>query len=107
MLDLEHRRALGRDRFFVVIAGLFRLSQRRPELGRAEAARVEVGVFVPVLEKARLVDVAEQIPGDRARPGALDLRPPGLPEKPRPAEDVALVAETGAGVDEQRRRLDA
>ena len=51
MLDLEHGRALGRDRFFVMIAGLFRLSQRRPEVGRGEAARLEVGVFVPVLEK--------------------------------------------------------
>src|SRR5438270_5443394 len=77
----------------------------RPEPGRGEPARFQIGILVAVLEERGLLHLADEIPRDRARPDARELRLPQLAEEPRAAQDVALFRQTQACVKNESGRL--
>src|SRR4051812_21159015 len=76
-----------------------------PEPGGSEPARFQVGILVSVVEERGLVDLADQISGDRPWPHPGELRLPQLAEKPRAAQDVPVFRKPEPRVVEQRRGL--
>src|SRR6267143_1818735 len=85
------RRCIRAARRFVVLAGLLRIPQCGPEVSGFQAARLELRIRIPLFEKALLIDAAQQEPGDRPWPDALDLRLPALGEQPGAAQYIPFV----------------
>src|SRR4051812_48291644 len=84
--------------------GILRLHPH-PEPRRGEPSRLEVRILVPILEEGSLLDLAEQVSGDRPRPHPRKFRLPELSQEPRAAQYVAFFRDAQARVVEERRRL--